>query len=33
MIGVLAIQGAFLEHIAAFEQLGVDAKEVGPSLH
>lgn len=28
MIGVLALQGAFLEHIAAFAALGVAAKEV-----
>lgn len=28
MIGVLALQGAFLEHLAKFAQLGVPAKEV-----
>lgn len=28
MIGVLALQGAFLEHIAAFAALGVAAREV-----
>jgi hypothetical protein len=28
MIGVLALQGAFLEHLAAFAALGVEAKEV-----
>lgn len=28
MIGVLALQGAFLEHLAKFAELGVPAKEV-----
>ena len=28
MIGVLALQGAFAEHVAAFKALGVAAKEV-----
>lgn len=28
MIGVLALQGAFLEHLAAFAALCVEAKEV-----
>jgi glutamine amidotransferase PdxT len=28
MIGVLALQGAFLEHLAAFAALGVAAREV-----
>ncbi len=28
MIGVLALQGAFLEHLAKFAALGVPAKEV-----
>ena len=29
MIGVLALQGAFIEHLAKFAQLGISAKEVG----
>jgi pyridoxal 5'-phosphate synthase pdxT subunit len=28
MIGVLALQGAFLEHLAKFAALGVSAREV-----
>jgi glutamine amidotransferase PdxT len=28
MIGVLALQGAFIEHVHKFKELGVDAKEV-----
>jgi glutamine amidotransferase PdxT len=28
MIGVLALQGAFLEHLSKFAELGVAAKEV-----
>jgi glutamine amidotransferase PdxT len=31
MIGVLALQGAFLEHLAAFAALGVAAREVRSS--
>ena len=27
-IGVLALQGAFIEHIVALEQLGVEARQV-----
>lgn len=33
MIGVLALQGAFLEHLAKFAQLGIAAKEVRGLAH
>lgn len=33
MIGVLALQGAFLEHLAKFVQLGIPAKEVRRARH
>jgi pyridoxal 5'-phosphate synthase pdxT subunit len=32
-IGVLALQGAFIEHIHKFQQLGVDAREVRLPKH